>query len=253
MAAPDLIRYENASRKISSDFSNAVIEKDIATMLKLKYLIEDLESTDNSILHELINGNELYSTNIEKCNSISRQWIENVPVGDKIDVFSEIENKWFESKILSKRTEDETMFIHYAGWHPKYDEHIKYFEKRICPVHVFSKGKKMPIRSNFVLEKSEQEVSHSTISQSEQEINLNLVAMDSNEDIITGRVSRYGRKTRVTNESSSFVLRKRSCGDGEDNVKKEPKDKNDWICGVCGWLEAVDGSDLVLCEGILFY
>ena len=34
------------------------------------------------------------------------------------------------------------------------------------------------------------------------------------------------------------------CIDHEMNL-----DKNEWVCGKCGFLNAEDGSDLVLCDG----
>ena len=34
-----------------------------------------------------------------------------------------------------------------------------------------------------------------------------------------------------------------------DGKPQQERDVNDWVCGLCGALEAEDGSDLVLCEG----
>lgn len=57
------------------------------------------------------------------------------------------------------------------------------------------------------------------------------------------KLSKYGRAIKVSNAPIKRPQIQR--------IKKEEfdYDKNDWLCSVCGQMEAADGSDLLLCDG----
>ena len=78
-------------------------------------------------------------------------------------------------------------------------------------------------------------------------------AMEATSDVVDALQDRASRRRsrapEATTDATVPAVEETVVEEKEKKVKPE-KDLNDWICGICGLLEAVDGTDLVLCEGM---
>jgi hypothetical protein len=253
----DCTDYDSASAKFAQEFQDAVQQGDAGTLLKLKYFVEDLHRFGRPKLQAALLSLELlskYDTLIEKLRT---EFTKGIDVGHVVDVYSEIEDKWFEAKVLEADVKNDMIRVHYQGWDAKYDENLSMSQKRICPLNTFTKARR----------KAEKPLPQFT----DDSINLaNVPPLSVTEqapggsipveDPLSQRASR--RRSRADGtpaEAAEAPSKRRSTehGEGEEQgdkgekEEKEEKDRNDWVCTICGWFEAPDGSDLVCCDGEL--
>lgn len=163
-------------------------------------------------------------------------WMSTLKEGDYIEVYSDLEKKWFESKILKRDCNE--LFVHYLGWQAKYDENIDITTKLICPIHVFTKPKNKAVKALLVPVVSSQDFFTNGTSSFVDGEATPLVAVE--EAPVLKTLS--GRKVKARVEEVKTPVKKQK-------VEKIELDTNDWICGVCNLLEAADGTDLLLCDG----
>lgn len=147
---------------------------------------------------------------------------------------------------------------------------------------VLSTNETAVVEENDINNKTTTTISNTNIIESNlTNINISSVCIPvENENIILSRSGRRIKETILTTTTTSNTVSNKkskknhlpnSCdgtpsgtnhtldsiaGTAKDTTNatstavKDPKDLNDWICAICSYLEAVDGSDLVLCEGV---
>lgn len=251
-AAPikeDCSRYEFISEKIIANLAAAVKAGEVLEMMRLTYFVDGLEHFGYPKLHELIHSNPVYQTNYNKTAKPYEAWRSRVAVGDYVDILSEKEFTWFESKVLEIDHKTKAVKVHYTGWDAKYDEVLNLEEKVVVPHNTFTAAKKKAVRVFEEDDRAEEPVQQKKSAKAPESATAAVLSAAVDD---LGRGSRRRACATTTTATSSSISAVEQ--NGEDKLKddkpKEEKDLNDWICGICGWLEAADGSDLVLCEGI---
>lgn len=172
------------------------------------------------------------------------RWKKALKVEDKFETFSVGDKKWFIAKILSKE-HDGRVFVKYIGWQAQYNEVIDISDREIHP-----EGTLIPVvesankkRSQTVYLADEQSTSMQSNTISDDHTSMETTSQQPPETTDEAfEVSARGRKVRklITNNEQK---KKRTL------AKRTIKDHNDWNCTNCGMLEAVNGSDLVMCDG----
>ena len=256
----DCSDYDAVTQRIVTDFVGAVENGDIGTSMKMKYFIEDLALFGKPALKARVENCARFSDFINKVDVLRNKWLKTIAVGDSIDVYSELEYNWFESKILETNLGAGTFKVHYLGWDKKYDEHIAIYMKRLSPVNTFTVAKRKPKASTSVATSVESDAATTATA-------APAAALRDDATVVTAettgrRRSRSGLATGTANTTATSTdinhdkiadggeeSKEMAAKEGKEVKEKEEKDLNDWICGICGWLEAADGSDLVLCEG----
>ncbi len=222
-----LSMYENLKSAITSD--------DILTIKQLTSVIEKLVKVEHKILYE-----ELINLGIDDLMVAGEKklvaWLYSRVVGDYVEVYSEVEFKWFAAKII-EQPDKKTFKVHYLGWQSKYDAVIVIAEKQFSPCYLFTR----PLKNN---KRTFDQVSADTPAEAAQNTTVSDV-QSSAETVETAPVllTLSGRTVKTKAVEIKPVQKKRK-------PKAEMADKNDWICGVCKLLEAADGSDLLLCDGV---
>lgn len=250
----DCTYYEVARDKLIADLAAAVKAGDVRGMMKITYFVDGLPLFGFSKLHEMISTNDTYIENYDRAMKPYDTWRANIKAGDNVDTLREEESIWYDTRVLEIDHKKDTMKVHYLGWDSKYDEQLSVSGTVVIPQNTFSVGKKKPVRVRQIEEKLP----------AETDLNVAAVPPIDGEELkevegaSSGELGRGSRRRASSSAAAGAVEggeeAETGAGEGEkkdrESKPKEEKDLNDWICGICGWLEAEDGSDLVLCEGI---
>lgn len=236
---------EAVSESLIDNFSSAVKEGDVLEICKISYLIEQLTTLGRPKLQNLVQNDEHFAIQVNKAKKLCAAWKSKVQAGDLIDVFSETENKWFETRVLSINHVEDTCRVHYNGWISKYDADLIISAKQFCPVHTFSTYKKKGTRSKDVVDNTAAESTTSLATATTVESS----SLSADTGSAGGALERARRRSRAGDvASASDAASEAAVTEKPAKKPKVEKDLNDWICGICSLLEAKDGSDLVLCE-----
>jgi rubrerythrin len=263
----DCTDYDDVCASFTAEFEVALQANDVGTLLKLKYFVEDLHTLERPRLQERLISTGLLANAEETIQKLRAVWVQTFQAGGFLDIYSEREMRWFDSKILEVNSKEGNIMVHYMGWDAKYDEFLDVSAKRLCPQYSFTKSKKKTVKVSSA--------SHGTVyapatalvepvAQREPpaaEVQLTETALTERS---RRRRSRTDGVTEVENSTNSANKRRNTTTDSaattsgavagvvEEAVgkeEKEEKDRNDWVCTICGWFEAPDGSDLVCCDG----
>jgi hypothetical protein len=260
----DCTDYDHVCASFTSEFETALQANDVGTLLKLKYFVEDLHTLERPKLQERLISTGLLANAEETIQKLRAAWVQTFQAGGFLDIFSEHETKWFDSKILEVNAEEGQIKVHYTGWDAKYDEFLDVSAKRLCPQYSFTKSRKKPVKATTA---SDEAVSAPATTPAVTGAQKEAAAAEvqttemSMSERASRRRSRPDGVTEVVNSSNSANKRRNigaadgaatAAGDSAEAVgkeEKEEKDRNDWVCTICGWFEAPDGSDLVCCDG----
>lgn len=235
---------ETVAENIVDDLNEAIKDGNVEVVAKIKYLVDQLADLGRPKLQNLIQSDESYRLAQGKVAKLIASWKAKIVVNDYVDIFSAAESKWFESKILSIDHANDSCRVHYTGWQDKYDEDLILSEKIIYPFNTFTRRK----------------VKREPLVKAEPAVNLSaapvLTAIEATSNVVDALQDRASRRRSRAPEPSSLTSDASATHAAEETIVvekektvKPEKDLNDWICGICGLLEAVDGTDLVLCEG----
>ena len=253
----DCSEYDAVYNNFLSKYSKALDEGDLSELLKLKYFVEDLESMKRPKLYERISSSSVYKSSAESVEKLREEWIQSLKQNDVVDIYFDIEGKWFETKILEIDLKDGTYKVHYQGWNSHFDEVLAIGTKRMCAKNTYTIPKKKPKKSKIempaqpLVEKVESVVTISTMD------SVSSAAAVEEVSELPGERSSRRRSRGAASAATAPVGTKRDREegngdterDGRRKTEKEEVDRNDWVCTVCGWFEAPDGSDLVCCDG----
>lgn len=250
---------QTVCENLIDDFSSAVASNNVLEICKIQFLVEQLSLMGRPKLQALVQGDEHFAMQQSKAMKLRAMWKKEIKAGDTIDAYSEVESKWFETKVLSIDHANDTCRVHYNGWHVKYDADLVISENLFCPVHTFSTEKRRGAKAAAAQTESAKESTTSleTATTTESSTTSTVLAepVVSVENTLGGRASR--RRSRA-GDAAPQAESQTPQNDGAEPAEEEPaakkpkveKDLNDWICGICGLLEATDRTELVLCEGI---
>jgi rubrerythrin len=246
-SSDDSLQYQATVERLMDAFENCQTEQTLGQALKLVYFVEDLGQIKQSSLQLAIQSDKRYTKILKSVNAKKEAWIKSLNVGDSMDVLEA--GLWCEAKILEIVNSELKLFkVHYQGWSSKYDTVVG--TSRICHVHTFSKEKRKPQKQHMAATVIEVQPEQALIDSN----NVSGTSNKNNIEIVSEPDDGGPRKRRAAVQAianvSAIVKPAGSTKSKEKETEKEEKDLNDWICGICGFLEAEDGSDLVLCEGI---
>jgi hypothetical protein len=177
-----------------------------------------------------------------KGEGIMRDWKQSLVEGDFIDVYRKQELVWYTAKIIYK--EGDVFSMHYNGWAKKYDDHeMSFSECQMFPCGTAVKQKKPSVKKakavnytflEVVKEEEEAPAKPAEVEEGDRAGRRARAArVDLNEDTF-GKKAAPAKKKQKTKEEEDY----------EDSMRRE------WVCSVCSQLEAPDGSDLILCDGL---
>lgn len=214
----------------------------------LKYFVEDLE--DHPQLKESLVALNLLASENDVIEMLRTNFVMELCADQFIDVYSEVEIRWFAAKILDVDHDNNTLRVHYVGWPSKYDENFFVSSKRICPINTFTPAKrktpkpdvtKGPTTESVEMKPTHEMPENSLNERGSRRRSRSAVAFPADPGAVV--------KRRNTNGNGSTDPATAGEGKEDEKGEKEEKDHNDWVCTICGWFEAPDGSDLVCCDG----
>ena len=109
-----------------SDIESQNIDDNYLVEIPYDYLyliISEMESALNKSLNNIyieIKHNNKWQTQINKYNNID--WKYNLKIGDIIDVFDDIQCKWYQCMIRYTDKINNKIYIHYIGWMTKWNK-----------------------------------------------------------------------------------------------------------------------------------
>lgn len=220
--------------KLRTDLEGNLAANQLAPVKRNIVLLEQLAALGS------IEINDDIQTLIESGKVALTAWVNTLKLGDLVEMFSIREQKWFSIKIV-KCSDDDQLTVHYQGWESKYDEVVSRSDRDWAPNGSFIGKPSKPTAKKLP--------TTPTTSEIKAETSVNPIDIgDESED-----VTRSGRKTRKAAESSTKATQandSKKLKSEKTKSEKIEKDHNDWYCSNCGMLEAVGGSDLVLCDGL---
>eukprot|EP01032_Pedospumella_encystans_P028799 gene28799-32524_t len=232
---------ETVAENIVDDLNEAIKDGNVEVVAKIKYLVDQLADLGRPKLQNIIQSDESYRLAQGKVAKLIASWKAKIAVNDYVDIYSAAESKWFESKIVSIDHASNSCRVHYTGWQDKYDEDLVLSEKLIYPFNTFTR-RKVKREPNVKAEPTANEIV------AVAEVPTAIEATSDVVDALQDRASRRrSRAPEAPADATVPAVEETIVEEKEKKVKPE-KDLNDWICGICGLLEAVDGTDLVLCE-----
>lgn len=248
----DCSNYEYVRDKLISDLAAAVAANDVKGMMKVTYFVEGLTGFGYPKLHEFISSSAEYNTYFERTTVPYHSWRSKIAVGDTVDTLRVEEKVWYEAKILEIDHKSDKMKVHYNGWASAHDEVLSIMESIAVPQNTFTAERKKPVK---LQPRYQDEIA--ALPAQEEAVETARSSTQTDAETVPEVLDRNSRR-RSRADASTVSIDNGATADaanGDDKLKsekpKEEKDLNDWICGICGWLEAADGSDLVLCEGNL--
>lgn len=256
-AVEDTANYNVAVERFAAEYEEALRAKDIGVLLKLQYFAQELYTMQRPLLREQLLALGLFERNAAFVDNLRAEWIKTLKPLDTVDVYGPSEWKWFETKILEIDHSRGEMKVHYQGWDSKFDEVLPINETMVCPLNTFTKSKAKPVKAIRTVAVAEVVIEQPPVQTAAPE---NTLAMELSGGTISERASRRRNRTDAHVDNGQDGSNKRPSGsstaeqagaDGKEGKEKEKeeKDHNDWVCTVCGWFEAPDGSDLVCCDG----
>ena len=222
--------------------------EDLPKLYKLLNLIYLLEIKNPSLFKELERRN--ISSLIVQADNIFEYWSHyTLEENSYVDIFVDKEKKWYGAKILSLDVDAsqriESIYIHYIGWHDKFNTKVLLSDAKIAPCNTYSKSKgrtKNEIPTKSVPEDinpescANNELDNSKIEKLiDDPVDLN----GFNELSNTGRVLKRRNDYNIPYKTSPKKKR----------PPREKEDKNDWVCSICEFLEDPYESVLILCDG----
>lgn len=230
-------------------------------------------------LHTELGSNAPFWDGVNYARNEFFKWSSShINENDSIDVFDKEYNSWFEAKVLAvQRTPNNSLRVHYLGWHKSFDAIINVFESNffIAPANTFTKKRFTPSKKK----KSTDNETEVDIQDSEQSMHDNSQihynddsAVNDNDKEISEKANSGGDAqtsdgkiaTEVDGNSNSSMYhstrrkgRQQPTTSATESTKKAKKDKtkdkekdnNEWVCSICEFLESPDDSDLLLCDG----
>lgn len=165
-----------------------------------------------------------------------KMWKENLLKGDYLDVLHADFQTWYNAKILENVPNSTKILVHYQGWDSKFDEIIDVSVATVFPPYTVTKKKQAKSKGidevAAIVEPPVEDVSSNPL-----------------ESIEPIQTTKSGRILKNRSLPSSLTKKSRpSVGDREFEGR-EIGDRSEWICSLCGQLEARDGSVLLLCDG----
>ena len=222
---------------------------------------------------ENINDNVEFKILTSKAFKTVENWKFSITTGKSVDIYHEQDKKWFHAKVKERKAN--TIDVHYNGWPAKFDETLDLVKTNgvIYPEHTFTKRRKKSTIAEGRKEKNNCKYIYvevdaddaieedtywnrfgRTISEHTSEIGSKTWISGSgwiDTDKIDESMSKTGRRViKRSNENSS--VDRRFCKKAKSlkhDIIKPREDNNDILCSICDQLEAVDHSDLILCDG----
>jgi hypothetical protein len=222
--------------KISSELQQYVDQKDVGAAMRASHFLTNLSEEYKLPLDTV----EKYQ---QEANALMNEWKRTLQESDVADFLSPVENKWFSVKVMELKGDRSEILVHYQGWGSNFDQWFTLDDELVIlpPFSIISKQKKKEPVSQPAPTIEMPPAEYSTILVEGGE-----VPKDSAEDETMDGLRR-GRRVRKVDDKSSNNNNNKSKISKKEKVEK---DHNDWFCTNCGMLEAVNGSDLVLCDGL---
>lgn len=234
----------------------SLLAKDVGAARRASFFVSKFSE---EFEHEL---SEEVQTQIREVDALMLEWKNNLAEGDLADFLSPKERKWFSVKLIELSRETAHVRVHYQGWDSKFDESFELTDDMvILPPYSVIPNPRRPKASaaqpaSTAAESVEQTAaeedvavaaapSMETTSSSAGASNETVEQQHQEQDENGGRTRRSRRAS--TEHAASPVKTKRAA---KEKAPKVEKDHNDWFCTNCGMLEAVQGTDLVLCDGL---
>ena len=90
----------------------ALSADDLKELFAINCLYNDI---DPSLLEKL-QAHDENETEINKVKQRLERWKKELKEGDYCDVYVKSESKWFETRVVAKDDDKNTILVHYLGW-----------------------------------------------------------------------------------------------------------------------------------------
>ena len=257
------LEYLDANEKLrilKLELGEAVASADISRIANTLFTIDSQSIFENNVASQ-----NILSSVIEKAEKYISNWKGTLAVHDAVDVYSPKHNAWYEAKII--KLTGSTAQCHYIGWSSKFDEDVDLKLAKVFPKNVATKPRKKPTRkskesSPVILISKPITSNEADVKITETKYGRKSIPIIKHENKATSTKT-FGSKQKRNSSSSELsgrALNKGNKNQDESNNDKEENqdddgegqsatDRNEWLCSICHHLDAVDQTDLLLCDG----
>jgi hypothetical protein len=242
--------------RVSTELNDSIESGPYNVIAKSIFLLNEISTRYQSKLSPEI------QSQIERGCKLLDGWKESLQVGDTFEIYSEVENKWFQCKIL-ELSENKDAYVSYPGWGPKFDAWLNLDGALLNPIGTFftikmKESKKYKIKQEVEVVVEEKEIKQSDGLDTSIEITdthttaFDLIDPEFDDFQFTSRARKAklsSTQPNTTTTTTSNTKQSKTSSKGRKKSEKEI-DHNDWCCTNCGMLEALGGSDLILCDGV---
>ena len=258
------VQYEQADldvifAKACETLQQSLSAKDVGAARRASFFVSKFSEEFEHALSEEVQAQ------IQEVDALMLEWKNNLGEGDLADFLSPKERKWFSVKLIELSRETAHIRVHYQGWDSKFDESFELTDDMVIlpPYSVIPNPRKQKASvaqpastapesvEEAVAEEVAVAVAPSTETTSSSAGAGNATAEQQQQPPPQEQEENGGRARRSrrasAEQAASPVKTKKTA---KEKGPKVEKDHNDWFCTNCGMLEAVQGTDLVLCDGL---
>lgn len=258
------MQYEQADlevifTKACETLQQSLSAKDVGAARRASFFVSKFSEEFEHALSEEVQAQ------IREVDALMLEWKNNLGEGDLADFLSPKERKWFSVKLIELSRATAHIRVHYQGWDSKFDESFELTDDMVIlpPYSVIPNPRKQKASvaqpastapesvEEAVAEEVAVAVAPSTETTSSTAGAGNETAEQQPQEP-QQKQEEYGgrarRSRRASAEQSASPVKTKKAA--KEKGPKVEKDHNDWFCTNCGMLEAVQGTDLVLCDGL---
>ena len=243
----------------------------IVELLRAAVDTADIAALGKILQDDTIDKDELKSRDPEiysKGNDMFQSWISSLVVGDKLDFWHTRFQHWYTIS-LCQNHDNSNFLIHFLQFNKKFDEVVNLLCCKVLPAFTMVKPKKKPVRTTRApvyelvpvdeLPPVESILTTTTIEE-------DAAYRTQSGRLLRGRCQKPESKGQGSAEGGAggapAAVPDGTVGNGDNKNPTRRKnhhtrkkneealeDLADWVCAICRQMEAVDGSNLLLCEG----